>query len=641
SIEDTALPTAEAYPFDLALARIVAAVDAARAVGIVLTGRADGWLSRAYDQAEAVRRCQAFADAGADVIYAPLVDAEERARDMGIGVYKVAMPWPLETDGLTRFARGKARLVVVEHKRAFLEPQIKDALYGLREGERPQIFGKTRPDGQPFLSDVLELRQHDLVQTLLQVIPGAGEDEAMRAVAIRLAERADWAAGRAEGAQRTAYFCAGCPHSTSTKVPESARAMPGIGCHAMTEINGNTTDGQIAMGGEGVPWVGQQPFSRDTHVFVNMGDGTYYHSGILAIRQAVAANVPITYKILYNDAVAMTGGQAHDGPLSVGDITRQLKAEGVEKVVVLAEAPENYAAGFIAPGVPVHHRDGLPAVQAGLAAFPGVSALVFDQTCAAEKRRRRKKGILANPPRRLFINKRVCEGCGDCSVQSNCIAVEPRATEFGEKREINQSTCNKDFSCVKGFCPAFAYVDGAEPKKEAGVHLDIETLGAELPDPSRLPLAATHNVLITGIGGFGVTTTAAVLAIAGHIEGITASTLDMTGLAQKNGPVTSHVRYAPKGHAIEGPRVPAGALDTLIAADMLVACNAESLSMLSPQRTLAVVNTKVQPTAEFVMKRTQSFDDMRMTATLREGANAVEAVDAALMAEKLFGDQIF
>ncbi|XWN29427.1 MAG: indolepyruvate ferredoxin oxidoreductase family protein [Devosia sp.] len=567
---------------------------------------------------------------------------ETRARQLGLSVYKVAVPWPLETDGLIQFARGKEKLVLVEHKRAFLEPQIKAALYGLSDDVRPPVWGKTTPHGEPFLSDVLELRPQDLVQALMDIVPGAREDARMRATAQRMVEQAAWAAGHAEGGQRTAYFCSGCPHSTSTKVPEGSRALPGIGCHAMSEINGNTTDGQVAMGGEGVPWVGQAPFSRDGHVFVNMGDGTYYHSGILAIRQAVAANVSVTYKILFNDAVAMTGGQVHDGPLTVGDISRQMIAEGAGKVVIVTEEPELYEnAHNVAPGVPVVHRDELMPLQEACARHQGVSVIIYDQTCAAEKRRRRKRGTFKDPDLRLVINPRVCEGCGDCSVQSNCISVEPLATQFGEKRTINQSTCNKDFSCVKGFCPSFAYVEGAALKKADTVAMDFERLVAGLQTPRKGGLTATHNVLITGIGGFGVTTVGAVLAMAGHIDGLSVSTLDMTGLAQKNGPVTSHVRFGPAESAIEGPRVPAASLDTLIASDMLVACNADSLSMVAADRTLAVANTKVQPTAEFVMKRVLSFNEERMVRTLKEGASEFLPVDAAHVAEKLFGDQIF
>ncbi len=618
-LRDVRLPAVKAYQKANRLDRVTFGEERAR-IGFVATGKAYRDLMQSLDLL------------GID---------EKRARAIGVAIYKVAMPWPLETDGLVRFARGKEKLIVVEHKRPFMEAQIKEALYGLPDGQRPQVWGKRRPDGETFLQDVLELRPQDLVQALLSVIPGAEDDMAMRATAMRMIERSAWAAGHAEGGQRTAYFCSGCPHSTSTKVPEGSRAMPGIGCHAMTEINGNTTDGTIAMGGEGVPWVGQQPFSRDKHVFVNIGDGTYYHSGILAIRQAVSSDVPITYKILYNDAVAMTGGQPHDGPLSPVEIVHQLHAEGVKKIALVSERPELYTAHDLGHGVPLLHRDELMPLEHEFAEYEGVSAIVYDQTCAAEKRRRRKKGGYDDPDLRLFINDRVCEDCGDCSVQSNCISVEPLPTDFGTKRVINQSTCNKDYSCVKGFCPSFAWVEGAALKKVDTVTLDVEALAAALPAPATPALTGMVNVLITGIGGFGVTTVGAVLAMAGHIDGITASTLDMTGLAQKNGPVTSHVRFAPEGMAIEGPRVPAASMDTLIASDMLVACNADSLSMTAPDRTLAIANTKVQPTAEFVMKRVLSFDEARMIRTLKDASKRFLPVDAAYVAEQLFGDQIF
>ena len=619
-LRDVRLPAVASYARANELDRLAFGSERAR-IGFVATGKAYRDLR------------QAFALLGID---------EARAKALSIAIYKVAMPWPMERTGLSRFARGKDAVIVVEHKRAFMEPQIKDALYALPDGQRPRIWGKLRPDGQAFLPDVLELRAEDLVEAILAVVPGAAEDEAMRAVAARMLERNAWAAGHAEGAQRSAYFCSGCPHSTSTKVPEGARAMPGIGCHAMTEINGRTTDGQIAMGGEGVPWVGQQPFSKDGHVFVNMGDGTYYHSGLLAIRQAVAARVPITYKILFNDAVAMTGGQAVDGPLSVPALTRQLQAEGVERIAVLSERPELYEGRRdLAEGIEVEHRDALPQVQDELARYRGVSAIVYDQTCAAEKRRRRKKAGYEDPPRRLFINQRVCEGCGDCQTQSNCISLEPLATPFGEKRTINQSTCNKDFSCVKGFCPSFAWVEGGEPKRAADATLDLDALAAGLPSPRLPAIDHTYNLLLTGIGGFGVTTTAAVLAMAAHIDGLNASTLDMTGLAQKNGPVTSHVRFAAADAAIEGPRVPVGSLDALLAADMLVACSADVLAMTASDRTLAIVNTKVQPTAEFVMRGTLSFDEARMSRSLNDATRRFLPFDAAHVAEKLFGDGIY
>ncbi|MCV0428610.1 MAG: indolepyruvate ferredoxin oxidoreductase family protein, partial [Roseibium sp.] len=567
---------------------------------------------------------------------------EERAKALGLAVYKVAMTWPIEPLGLRDFARGAERLLVVEHKRAFMEPQIKDISYHWPEMSRPEIWGKRRPNGAPFLSDVLEVSVAEIIEGLMTWLPQEAVSEEMRAVAARMTKQAMWAQGHAERATRIPYFCSGCPHSTSTNTPEGSRSMPGIGCHAMTEMAGRTTEGQIAMGGEGVLWVGQQPFSGDSHVFANVGDGTYFHSGILAIRQALASNVPITYKILFNDAVAMTGGQKVDGQLTVPQITRQLEAEGVERIAVVSENPENFGSWTpIAQGTKVYHRDELMDVQKELQSFPGVSVIVYDQTCAAEKRRRRKRGQFPDPDKRLFINDRVCEGCGDCSVQSNCLSVEPLKTPFGEKRVINQSSCNKDFSCIKGFCPSFVEIDGAALKKPKKADVNIDVLVEDLPQPVLPSLERTQNALIAGIGGMGVTTISAVLAMAAHVDGKQASTLDMTGLAQKGGPVTSHVRFAASDRSIEGPRVPAASLDLLIASDMVVATNADQLALAHRGHTLTVANTKVAPTAEFVLKQTLSFDEKRMDTALREASGTYLAMNAADIAEKLLGDAIY
>ncbi|MEM5582169.1 indolepyruvate ferredoxin oxidoreductase family protein [Roseibium sp. AS2] len=567
---------------------------------------------------------------------------EDMARALGLSVYKVAMTWPLEPLGLREFARGVESLLVVEHKRAFMETQIKEISYHWPEMSRPEIWGKRRPDGSPFLSDVLELSVAELMEGLMKWLPEEVVTEEMRSVANRMNKQAMWAQGHAERAARIPYFCSGCPHSTSTSTPEGARSLPGIGCHAMTEMAGRTTEGQIAMGGEGILWVGQQPFSGDTHVFANVGDGTYFHSGILAIRQALASNVPITYKILYNDAVAMTGGQKVDGQLSVPQITRQLEGEGVERIAIVSETPDLYGSWSpIAPGTKVYHRDELMDVQREMQEFPGVSVIVYDQTCAAEKRRRRKRGQFPDPDKRLFINDRVCEGCGDCSVQSNCLSVEPLATPFGEKRVINQSSCNKDFSCIKGFCPSFVEVEGAALRKPKKAEVDIDALVAGLPLPEQAPLDRTWNALVAGIGGMGVTTISAVLAMAAHVDGKQASTLDMTGLAQKGGPVTSHVRFAALDKSIEGPRVPAASLDLLIASDMVVAANADQLALAHRGHTLTVANTKVAPTAEFVIKQTLSFDEKRMDQSLREASGSYLPLNAADVAEKLLGDAIF
>jgi indolepyruvate ferredoxin oxidoreductase len=619
-LRDVRLPAARAYVRANGLDRVAFGSGRPR-VGLVATGKAYRDLRQALE----------------------LIGIDEaRARDIGLAIYKVAMPWPLEPIGVSGFARGLERLLVVEHKRGFIEPQIKELAYAWPEHARPAIWGKSAPEGGPFLSDVLELSVAEIVPALLAFLPEAVVTAEMRAVAERMNRQAMWAQGHAERAARVPYFCSGCPHSSSTVVPEGARSLPGIGCHAMTEIPGRTTDGQIAMGGEGVLWVGQAPFARDTHVFANIGDGTYFHSGILAIRQAISAKVPITYKILYNDAVAMTGGQPVDGILTVPQLTRQLEAEGAERVVVVSERPDAYLGRHdLAPGVDVYHRDRLMEVQEELRQVKGVTILIYDQTCAAEKRRRRKKGGYPDPDIRLFVNDRVCEGCGDCSVQSNCLSVEPLATPFGEKRRINQSSCNKDFSCVKGFCPSFVEIEGAELARMEVTGLDIDGLSEALPAAAVAPLETTVNLLIAGIGGAGVTTTAAVIAMAAHVDGKQASTLDMTGLAQKGGPVTSHVRFSTRARAIEGPRVPAASLDVLLASDMVVATNAEQLALIDREKTACFANARVAPTAEFVMRQTLSFDETRMRQTLAEACPLYAGHDIAGIAEAVLGDAIF
>ncbi len=620
SIREVRLPAALAHARANGIDRLAFGSSRPR-VGFVATGKAYRDLR------------QAFALLGID---------EARAMRLGIGIWKVGMSWPLEPMGIATFARGIERLVVVEHKRPLLEGQIKELAYHWPEVQRPRIWGKTTPTGEPFLAAVRELSAADIVPALMAVVPGLAEDPAMRASAEGLVRQAMWAAGHAADARRMPYFCSGCPHNTSTKTPDGARSFAGIGCHAMTELAERSTDGLCAMGGEGVSWVGQAPFARDAHVFANLGDGTFFHSGSLAIRQAVVARTPITYKILFNDAVAMTGGQKVDGgTLTVERITRMLAAEGVEKIVVVAEEPERHSdRSALAPGVEVRPRADLISVERELATVRGVTALVFDQTCAAEKRRRRKTGRHPDPAKRLFINERVCEDCGDCSKQSNCVAVEPIETEFGRKRRINQGNCNKDFSCETGFCPSFVEVIGGRLKR-AGRRIDPVALTEGLPPPVVRPLQGTFNLLVTGIGGMGVTTAAAVVAMAAHVDGLDVATLDMTGLAQKGGPVTSHVRISSFSLPIEGPRVPTASLDVLLVADMLVATTAEALAMANPARTTSFVNEHVQPTAEFVLRQTQSFDPDRLSATLREVSAAFLGVDAGTIAERLFGDALY
>ncbi len=563
------------------------------------------------------------------------------AREIGLGVFKVAMPWPLEPEAIGSFARGLDRLLVVEHKRGLIEPQLKEIAYHWDAVDRPAIWGKQRPDGRALLPDIRECSPADIAPALVEFLPGDARRPAMHEGAARLAARLAWARENGSDAARSPYFCSGCPHNTSTLAPEGSRTLAGIGCHAMTEIAGRATDGLVAMGTEGAPWLGQFHFSKDRHAFVNLGDGTYYHSGILAIRAAVAAKAPVTFKILYNDAVAMTGGQPLDGPLDVPQLLAQVAAEGVDRIVLLSERPELYRAARLPAGVPVMHRDEIMSVQREFAEVPGVTILVFDQTCAAEKRRRRKHGAYEDPARRLFINDRVCEDCGDCSVQSNCISVEPVETAFGRKRRINQSSCNKDYSCAKGFCPSFVTVEGGTLARAAGHGINVMALAAGLPGIAPRPGERPANILFTGIGGMGVTTTAAVLAMAAHLDGLNATTLDMTGLAQKNGPVTSHVRISRKAVSIEGPRVPVGELDALIAGDLLVAASAEVLALCAPDRTCAVYNGQVAPTAEFVLHQTLSYDARRLARLVGRATAETHGADMTRAAERLLGDAIF
>lgn len=620
-IRELRLPAAQAYVRANNLDHVAFGSDRRVKLGLVATGKAYRDLRQALDL---------------------IGFSEERARQFGLAIYKVAMPWPLEPEGISNFARGVEKMLVVEHKRAFLETQIKEISYHWQAEARPLIWGKKTPEGAPFLSDLLELSVAEIIEALLKWLPEEAVTAEMREVSERMNRQVMWAQGHAERAARVPYFCSGCPHSSSTVVPEGSRALPGIGCHAMAEVAGRVTDGQIAMGGEGIVWMGQSAFSKDKHVFANLGDGTYFHSGILAIRQSLASNENITYKILYNDAVAMTGGQDIEGTLTVPQITRQLAAEGVKKIALLSENPDVYGPwSNLAPGTTIDHRDELMNIQNELKAVEGVTAIVYDQTCAAEKRRRRKRGLFPDPDKRMFINDRVCEGCGDCSVQSNCLSVEPLKTPFGEKRQINQSSCNKDFTCVKGFCPSFVEIEGAALRKPQKADVDIDALVAAIDRPTLPSLERTHNMLVAGIGGMGVTTISAVLAMAAHIDGKQASTLDMTGLAQKGGPVTSHVRFASADRAIEGPRVPTASLDLLLASDMVVATNAEQLALANRQATISVANTRVAPTAEFVLKQTLSFDEIRMDRALNEASDKYLAMDAAGIAEKLLGDAIY
>jgi indolepyruvate ferredoxin oxidoreductase len=441
---------------------------------------------------------------------------------------------------------------------------------------------------------------------------------------------------------RQPYFCSGCPHNTSTRVPEGSRAMAGIGCHFMALWMDRNTATFTHMGGEGAPWIGQAPFTDEKHVFANLGDGTYFHSGLLAVRAAVAAKVNMTYKILYNDAVAMTGGQRHDGPLDPAMISRQIAAEGVTPIVVVTDEPEKYpAATDWAPGVTVRHRDELEAVQKELRQMPGVSALIYDQTCASEKRRRRKRNEYPDPARRVVINERVCEGCGDCSVKSNCLSVEPLETEFGRKRAINQSSCNKDFSCLKGFCPSFVTVEGGRLRKgRSAAKADADF--PALTEPTPPSLDATYGVLITGIGGTGVITIGQILAVAAHLEGKGVTVLDMSGLAQKYGAVMSHVQLAAKAEGLAATRIDTGGAGLVIGCDLVVTASTDAIAKMASGRTRAVVNSSVTPTAEFVRNPDWQLPGSNLEQDIAEacGRGNASFVAATQLAGGLMGDAI-
>jgi indolepyruvate ferredoxin oxidoreductase len=582
---------------------------------------------------------QALEDLGID---------ERLAAEIGIRLYKVGMTWPLESEGVRRFAQGLEEILVVEEKRQFLEYQLKEELYNWREDVRPRVVGKfdekgewALPHGAWLLPAAGELSPGIVARAIAARIARFHTSDRIEARLAFLEAKERALAHPRVAVQRVPYFCSGCPHNTSTRVPEGSRATAGIGCHFMAVWMDRNTATFSHMGGEGVSWIGQAPFTEERHIFANLGDGTYYHSGLLAIRAAVAAKAPITYKILYNDAVAMTGGQRIDGPLTVPMIVDQVAAEGVERIVVVTDDPDKYRGVALKGGVPVRHRDDLDAVQRDLREYPGVSVLVYDQTCAAEKRRRRKRGTFPDPQKRVFINELVCEGCGDCGVKSNCVSVEPLETEFGRKRTINQSSCNKDYSCVKGFCPSFVTVEGGRVRRGKALAEGGDDWGP-LPEPQLPVTDRPYGILVTGIGGTGVITVGALLGMAAHIEGKGVSVLDMTGLAQKNGAVMSHVRIAARPEELYSARIAAGDANAVIACDMVVAAGAEAQSKMQPGRTRAVVNSAEVPTADFTRNPDWAFPggDMRTEIAGAVGAAGADFVDATRLATALLGDAI-
>lgn len=566
---------------------------------------------------------------------------EAVAREIGLRLYKIGMPWPIEPDGVRQFSEGLEEVLVVEEKRELIENQIKQQLFNWRADVRPLVVGKVDEKGDWLLHPENDLTVAEIAHVLASRLSRFVDNDHIRAKLAFYAKRAAEQRAYKPELVRKPYFCSGCPHNTSTRVPDGSRAMAGIGCHIMATWMDRSTSTYTHMGGEGVPWVGQAPFTEERHIFANLGDGTYFHSGLLAIRQAVAAGVNITYKILFNHAVAMTGGQPFDGPLSVPQIARQAMAEGVRKVVVVTDEPDKYPADANFPeGTAIHHRDALDGVQKDLREVPGTTVIIYDQTCAAEKRRRRKRGSFPDPAKRVIINEAVCEGCGDCSVQSNCVSVEPVETEFGRKRRINQSACNKDFSCLKGFCPSFVTVHGGKLRKAEAT--DLGALAASLPEPALPPLDDAYNILVTGIGGTGVVTIGALLGMAAHLENKAVSVLDMAGLAQKGGAVYGHLRIGSGDKPLHTPKITTGAADLVLACDPVVAASPEGVEVLSPERSAGVINAHQAPVAGFVRDRDFDFREEKIRRSLqaRLRPDATHFVDGTQLATAIIGDAI-
>jgi indolepyruvate ferredoxin oxidoreductase len=563
------------------------------------------------------------------------------AERLGLRVLKLGLTYPIASDTVTAFAKGLRQIVVVEEKRGLIESQVKDILYGMRAA--PSVVGKKDEDGNWLFPSNGALSSNQIAKAIGDRLLAIKDDEPLREAlaALDLKEKAE--AAIQNSMVRTPYFCSGCPHNTSTRVPEGSIARAGIGCHYMAQWMDRDNQGYTQMGGEGASWIGEAPFSKRPHVFQNIGDGTYYHSGLMAIRAAIASKVNITYKILFNDAVAMTGGQAVDGQLTVPQISRQMAAEGAKQIVVVTDEPEKYplSAGF-APGVTVRHRNELDQVQRELREIDGTTVLIYDQTCAAEKRRRRKRGQMIDPPRRVFINDAVCEGCGDCGVASNCVSILPLETELGRKRQIDQSSCNKDFSCVKGFCPSFVTVEGHEGVDPLrGKQKKTSPEVPDLPEPELPSVDDGYGIVVAGVGGTGVVTIGALLGMAAHLEGKGAAVLDMTGLAQKGGPVTSHLRVAASPDDIQTTRIASGGARLLLGCDLMVAGSKSSLATVDPERGHVIANDNESITGDFTRNADLAMpgDSLRGTIQRTAGERA-RFVQANRLATTLLGDAI-
>ena len=611
-------------------------LDAARAFArvnrldrVVLGGAAGAWLGVATTGKSWLDLIAALDDLGID---------GPRARELGLLVYKVGMTWPLEPRGLEEALGGLERVLVVEEKRGLIEGQAKELLYHLPS--RPAIEGKRAADGSALFPSHGSLSSNQIAVALARRLLERRDDAGLRErlAALEAAERA--AAAYAPAMVRLPYFCPGCPHSGSTRLPEGSKALAGIGCHFMVQWMDRDTRRFTQMGGEGASWVGEAPFSTRQHIFQNVGDGTFYHSGSLAVRAAVASGANVTFKVLYNDAVAMTGGQKMEtGNLDVPAITRLLEAEGVRAIAIVADDPGKYPRDArFAPGVRVHHRDELDEVQRRLREVEGVSALVFDQTCAAEKRRRRKRGTYPDPDERVVINERVCEGCGDCGRVSNCVAIQPVETELGRKRRIDQSACNKDFSCLKGFCPSFVTVVGGRLRRAGAEDVPFPVL----PKPAPPALDGPFGIVVAGVGGTGVVTVAALLGMAAHLEGKGVAALDMIGLAQKGGAVISHLKIAPAREGIGAPRVAAGAARLVLGCDLIVAAGAQSVPTMRKGVTAVVANRDAATTGDFTRSPDLALPVDRLERAILDaaGPGMVHFVGAGRLAARLVGDAI-
>jgi indolepyruvate ferredoxin oxidoreductase len=576
---------------------------------------------------------------------------ESNAAEIGIRLFKVAMPWPLEPDGIREFARDLEEILVVEEKRQVVEYQLKEHLYNWDPDVRPRVIGKfdekgewLHPRGQWLLPAKGDFSIAQIARVIAGRIARFHQSDRIKARLTFLEAKEAVLAKAVSTPTRSPYYCSGCPHNRSTKVPEGSFALAGIGCHVMaTAIYPQHNKTTTQMGGEGVTWIGASAFSKVPHVFSNLGDGTYFHSGYLAIRAAVAAKVNITYKILYNDAVAMTGGQPVDGTVSVPMIAQQMAAEGVQRIALVTEDLGRYADRAQLPErVTLHDRQDLEAVQKELRQVSGVSVLIYDQTCAAEKRRRRKKNQFPQATARVFINDAVCEGCGDCGVKSNCTSILPLETELGRKREIDQSSCNQDYSCVEGFCPSFVTIEGAKVKKSKAAKTAKEDDFAPLPAPELPALnRAPYNILITGIGGTGVITIGALLGMAGHLESKGVSVLDMTGMSQKNGAVTSHVRISAQPGTIHAQRIATGEANLILGCDMLTAGAQDAISKTRPGVTVAVMNLHEQPAGTFAQNADWQFPTEQLRALIDEAVDKRALyVDGTRLATALLGDSI-